>query len=119
MKIEVIFKKKDEMKYDTWDYYYYKEDGSLVFEIANTGVDSFNRLLLIHAMIEELLAQKDGITIKQIDEFDHSYHGKGEPGEEVKCPYRDAHVTAKGVEMILCAKMGIPWKVYEENLCDE
>jgi len=114
MKIEIQIKALKDMPYQgEFDFYDYREDGTLFFEVADLGNPHLTKVMLIHAIVEELLATYQEITSKVITDFDIAYKGDGEPGEELDCPYREAHLMAKGIEMILLAKMGIPLKTYE------
>jgi hypothetical protein len=116
MRIEVRIIPKSEMPYDTWDNYYITNDGDFVFEIADTGNIIFNRIMLIHAMVEQLLTDVNGISAKAITDFDMNSQKSEEPGEEVDAPYRNQHLIAKAVEMLICAHLNIPWKLYNGGI---
>lgn len=118
MKVEIKIIPRSEMPYDTFDNYFWRGD-VLVFEIAETGNWLTERMMLLHAMVEQLLTEIKGISPAEITAFDMAYKGDGEPGEEINCPYRNEHLIAKAVEMLLCSHMDIPWKTYEEDLCDD
>lgn len=106
---------RDRMRYDTAGDYFIA-DGALVFQIADSGNDVWNRLVLIHELIEHLLIEKAGIPIEVIDAYDMAYSGEGEPGDEADCPYREAHSVATGVERLLCGLLGIHWASYDKEM---
>jgi len=113
--IKVSFVEQDAQAYETLDDWRQVGD-RLEFIITDTGNPVYNQMLLIHAMVERLLARNAGVSDETINAFDLEYKGNGEPGEEPDAPYRDAHLTAKAIEMTLSAQMGISWKEYEEAI---
>lgn len=125
MKIEIEFKPIEEMRYSTVGDFYYKKDGTLKFEIADTGNVVYNTLILIHEISEELMTKQLGITEKKIMEFDEKFeaeresgmHGiEAEPGFDVRSPYHREHTIATAVEMIICAHLGIKWNKYSYDI---
>ena len=98
------------------DDYHYLSDGTLLFEIADTGSEVFNKLLVIHGMVEEILTHDQGISGEAITAFDKEPSESEEPGEEINAPYRDAHLIADAVERILLANLRIPIKVYNASI---
>lgn len=125
MKIEIEIKPIDQMRYPTVGDYYYKKDGTLKFEIADTGNVVYNTMVLIHEMVEELMTKQLGITEKKISDFDLKFeseresgmHGmEAEPGFDVRSPYQSEHMIATAVEMIICAHLGIKWNKYNYDI---
>lgn len=125
MNINIQTKPLAEMRYSTVGDYYFKEDGSLQLDIAETGDPFYNLMVAIHELVEFSLLQKRGIPISDIDEFDllfekereDNYHDLDEePGFDGRSPYRQEHTLATAVEMMLCAQAGISWKDYGEAL---
>jgi hypothetical protein len=114
--IEIRIKPASEMRYLTLDDYF-EEDGKLVFEIANSGNSFYNKLILVHALIEQMITEYEGISEKAIYDFDIEHEESLEPGLEKDAPYRDAHLLAEGIERSICAHVGVSWKDYEEA-CD-
>lgn len=104
------------MRYFTWDDYYYRHDGTLVFEIVASGNRLYDRLILIHAMVEQLITETESVTEPEITKFDLEHPDSEEPGDELDAPYRNAHCVAEGIERILCGYLNIPWKTYEEGV---
>ena len=111
--IDVTFKPYSEMRYPTAGDYFEKDD-ILHFEIADTGNELYNELILIHEMVERVMVKARGITDQQIDEFDMAHLDSDDPGDEVDAPYRDEHCIATAVERMICGYLGISWREYDE-----
>src|SRR6266581_4697143 len=125
MKIELEIKPFSKMRYPTLGDYYYTAEGVLKFEIADTGNDFYNKMILIHEFIEQALLENRGVAIKTIDDFDFMFeeertkgiHSENdEPGFDLRSPYQAEHTLATSVEMQMCAFAGIAWKQYEDDL---
>lgn len=132
VKIEVVNPK--EMRYRTvGDWYFVKEpnsphietggrwihnelNGALNIRVADTGNWLYNMLVAVHELIEVLLCQVAGITEKRVDAFDLAHQHDEDPGTHPQSPYHYEHLTAMGMEMILAAKTGVKWRVYEQAL---
>src|SRR5690349_1815329 len=75
-------------------------------EVGATNPD-FVTLVFVHEAIEAILCRRDGITAAQVDAFDMSYKGTGEPGDDQAAPYHRAHQTAERIEHQLAAALGV------------
>lgn len=98
------------------------KSGEIIIFVSDTGNEYCNALVAVHELWEVLLCKKRGITQESVDKFDIEYEknraedNDEEPGDQPDAPYHREHCSATGVERILCAELGIPWKVYEETL---
>lgn len=108
-KLEVEFVSLKEMRYDSLGDYFYK-DGILHFKIVNTGNCLYNKIILIHELIEQTLTEAKGIKEEQIIKYDLEFEnlrkaGKvgidDEPGEGKGSPYRREHIIAEIVERMM------------------
>jgi len=124
-KIKIEIKDSSKMRYPTVGDYYFREDGTLKFEIADTGDWFYNTMILIHEIIEEALTRKRGLTEQDILDFDKYYEMRreqglvkedSEPGFDGNAPYRNEHAFATGVEMGMCALSGVSWNDYETKV---
>lgn len=113
--IEVHRVSAQDQRYESLDDWI-QEGDRLQFKIVSSGNPTYDKLILIHSIIEQVLAEAEGITGEEIDEFDLNYKGDEEPGEQADAPYRDAHIVAKGIEMILCGYLSIPWTHYNARV---
>lgn len=125
MKIEIVFQEASKMRYYTIGDYYYKRDGTLRFEIVDTGNPFYNKCILIHEMAEQSLTEQLGITEKSISDFDNKFEDErekgihnteAEPGFDPRSPYRHQHAIANSFEMIMCAAAGINWNEYSNYI---
>lgn len=118
MNIAIEFLHAEELRYPTQGDYFYR-GGNLVFQIAKSGNDVYDRLVLIHEMIEQLLVEHKGISNEAIDDFDMAHLDSRDPGDEPDSPYRDEHNIATAVERLLTAYMGVSWQEYDQAVLGE
>jgi hypothetical protein len=98
---------------------YFDNGDTLHFRITDTGNDEYNKLILIHEIVEEMLTRNRGISEKNILEYDLKFEesGKdGEPGEQDDCPYKKEHRFAELIERMICHEIGIDWDKYNKDL---
>jgi hypothetical protein len=106
-----------EMRYRTvgdWK----NKDCTTVVEVADTGNDDYNFLLLIHELVEAYLCRKAGVTTEEVDTFDINMAQMGdyEPGENPQAPYYKQHQFANIIELLVARELGVNWQRYEECL---
>ena len=85
-------------------------------EATETGNRKFNKLLLIHELVECMLIQEEGIEEYTIDQFDANNLDAEEPGELLNAPYHKEHVHAEFVEKYLCEAMNVDWNEYSKAI---
>jgi hypothetical protein len=92
--------------------------GELFFETltGDTGNKDHNFLILIHALVEQYLCYRKGITADEVTAFDLAHPDSLEPGDEKKSPYRKQHAVATEVEAIVSVALGVDWGKYEESI---
>jgi hypothetical protein len=123
-----------QQRYNTVGDWQWEEGGKtlhvLVSELTYPNSSVINRpnqsleeaVVGIHEVIEALQCSKDGITQKQVDEFDNGPSSEEalnlgmEPGDHWDSPYKQQHTLATGIERILCFTLGITWYEYDEML---
>jgi uncharacterized protein (DUF1697 family) len=107
IQVEIVPLKKQ--RYETLGDYYEKA-GVLHFKITNTGNPFYNKLILIHELIEQTLTEAMGIKESTILRHDLEFEklikdGKvdpdAEPGEHKNSPYRREHILAETVERLM------------------
>lgn len=106
---------KDRLSFESLDDYGADKE-KIWFEVLDIGVEGYNLLLLVHALVEYLTTQGRGIPLKLIEKFDNDNPDSPEPGDEEDAPYRNEHCLATGIERLLCSYLNIPWRVYEKTL---
>lgn len=85
-------------------------------------------LIGIHELVEAILCESQGISEKQVDDFDinekideECFELDVEQGDHPEAPYKHQHNIATGIERILCATLGIDWYEYDhqiEKMCE-
>lgn len=76
----------------------------------------YNFLVLLHAMIEQFLCYRKGITDKQVTDYDVAHDHCTDPGGHEEAPYHAEHEVAMRVEEIVAMSLGIDWGAYEEKM---
>jgi hypothetical protein len=103
-------------RYDTLGDYMETVRGEILFCVSDCGDWRMEAMLFMHELVEYLLARKDGIEIKTVDEWDLNHLTDDEPGALPDCPYRKAHETANAFEQMLASVLGVGWHEYEQRL---
>ena len=95
----------------------------------------YEALVGLHELVEVLVCMEDGVTQKQVDEFDTRFEKDREeriknaaspaeaaeitleePGDQPDAPYCDQHCFATGVERLMAAALGVNWAEYEQEI---
>ena len=83
-------------------------DGNMVIRsIGDDLADDQVFLYALHELIEARLCAKDGVAQADVDAFDASYAGDGEPGDDPASPYRKQHRRACLVEFLVADMLGL------------
>jgi hypothetical protein len=107
IKVEIVPLKKQ--RYETLGDYFEK-DGVLHFKITDTGNPLYNKIILIHELIEQTLTEARGIKESTILRHDLEFEKlikdglvpkDAEPGEHKNSPYRQEHLLAETVERLM------------------
>ena len=102
--------------------WWFDENEDLQVRIAKMSNPAYEKGLAIHEMVEALHCQLQGITVKQVDEFDTQFekeypenHGI-EAGDAPNCPYAKPHSLATAPERVYIAEAGVCWSDYDIEL---
>ena len=124
IKIEVVPLKKQ--RYETLGDYFYDANKVLNFKITDTGNPLFNKLILIHELIEQTLTEAKGIKESTILKHDLEFEKlvkdgvvdkDSEPGEHKNSPYRREHLLAEVVERLLLNHLNqFTFKEYNDQI---
>jgi hypothetical protein len=113
--IRIEFVKHSDQRYNTCGDYF---SGPLFDQIKVSLLPDRREHLLvaIHELIEMALCESAWIDNKSIDDFDQTFEGEGEPGDDSNAPYYKQHQIATGIERLLAAEMGVDWLTYERHI---
>ena len=109
-------------RYETVGDYWLDRKGVLQIRVSNMKSEISEQLVAIHELVEFVMCKWRELDIKEIDKFDKEFEAKrkkgntDEPGFDPKAPYRNEHAMATAVELMICSKLGIPWKEYEAKV---
>lgn len=114
-KIEIEFIPNSMHRYQTSGDWYYKGD-TLVILISQCDDPRHEQLLVIHELVEAFCCNNDGVSQKDVDDFDMGVGKELEqPGDDETAPYHKQHVIASNVEFEFAQGMGVDWDDYNEN----
>jgi len=102
-------------RYDTagdW----YGHDRHVIILMSELGDSSLEALLFIHEFVEAFLCMKRGISDESVTQFDKSFIGNGEPGDDPNAPYHREHLVATAIETALAEELGIDMDKYDKAL---
>ena len=74
--------------------------------------EDYEFLVMIHELVEAHLVRREGISYDEVDNFDTSYAGEGEPGDSSDAPYNTQHIQASLIEKYLAQILGVDWEKY-------
>ena len=122
MEIHIKSIPKEQHRYDTSGDYWYGENGVLEVRITEMEKRSME-LVLLHELVEHFITEHQGITHEEIDKFDKAYEAArlsndGEPGDAPDCPYKDAHLFAIAIEMLLANKLEVDWLEHDNRIME-
>jgi hypothetical protein len=106
----------DKARYDTCGDWFTDENGDFVIQVTEFDVtpnvpasiaspEAF--LIALHELVEWRLCMAANITQAEVDDFDKSFNGDGEPGDDVTAPYRDQHRKAMIAEHMMADWLGM------------
>lgn len=111
MNIHMESQPKSTMRYGTWGDWYFDDDGNLIIKVVNDEpglpTEDHQFLVALHELVEVWLCRHRGVTQQMVDEFDFSYNGNGEPGDEPDAPYRREHRFAMLIEHLVAHELGL------------
>lgn len=76
----------------------------------------YEALVAVHELVEALLCARAGVTPKMVDQFDMSWKGEGEPGDDPRAPYFAQHQAATAIEKQFANYLGVDWQAYEKEV---
>ena len=108
----------EQQRYETVGDWYYRNPASLQIRFSDLGNEDYEFLIAVHEFIEAYLCRKHDIREADVDTFDMTWTGSGEPGAAPMAPYHKEHCFAEQVEVHLAAELGINWDAYGKAIDD-
>jgi hypothetical protein len=95
---------------------YFNNGKQILIHVSDCKNEDYEFAVAVHELIEWYLTKKHGIKIKEIDNFDISFKGKGEPGDDKEAPYYEEHQFATSIEFQIIEELDLSWSKYEKDL---
>lgn len=120
MKIVIESIPHKDHRYSTCGDWYTDEDGTLHVKVSEEIPVLSQQLVALHELVEVFMCQANGVTEKQVDEFDMNYEANrkpdddSEPGDNKEAPYFVQHGLATAIERIVATQMGVSWIDHED-----
>ncbi len=119
--IKIIPREAHRPEVDGCDWYY-DEAGDLQIRISPMSCEAYEHALILHELFEALACRHDGVTQKQVDDFDLAYD-KAHPnepdlgaGDDPEAPYHKQHNLATVVDRLFISSCGLKWADYDSEL---
>lgn len=111
-------------RYDTCGDWWWEGEAKDILQIRVSEMrdDRYEWLVAVHELVEALCCRRDGVSQKEVDEFDIDFEQNrktgnvSEPGDDIRAPYRQQHCLATGVERVLAFALGVCWSDYEQEI---
>jgi|GEM_PF-2368109 len=109
-------------RYNTVGDYWIDDNGVRQIRLSDLGDPYYEKLVLIHELVEITLNQKAGVTDAMVDEFDFAFeedrapNDESEPGDDPRAPYYEQHQFASKVEREMAEQLGVDWDAYGERV---
>jgi hypothetical protein len=116
LKISIRTVPHDHQRYDSAGDYFLGPESWVLIQVTDLGDWKKEALVAVHELVEFFLVLNKGISIKEIDQFDFSFDGDGEPGDDPKSPYHKEHLYATTVEKDLACELGVDWEEYSKTI---
>lgn len=84
--------------------------------VADTGNIDYNFLVLLHAMIEQYLCYRHGVSDEKVTKWDLDNPELDDPGSHHDAPYHSEHMAAENIERAMAYFLKVDWKKYEKEI---
>lgn len=105
-----------EQRYPTCGDWQFDEGRNLYIKVSDTGEPLFNFLLARHELDEAIMCANDGVSEKEVDEYDFSHPEAGGDcfDDNTDAPYYVQHNTALAAEYQMARNLGVDWVEYSD-----
>jgi hemerythrin-like domain-containing protein len=94
--------------------WYHQKSGGIKVEVAETGNQDYDFLLMLHEFVESYLCQRHGVKEETVNKYDLESK-VANPGAELDSPYKREHSVAEGVERLVAEALGVDWVAYDKH----
>lgn len=122
MKINVESIPHSTHRYSTCGDWWFDADGTLQIRVSQEMPVESQELVVLHELAEVIMCKANGVTQKQVDDFDMGFEKNrkpgddSEPGDHKDAPYHDQHKLATIIEVIASVQMHKSWTEHEEAI---
>lgn len=125
MKITIDTIPHSSQRYNTPGDFFGNGDGDIQINVSELGDWRKEMCIAVHELVELLICKWQGISIRQIDDFDLKFEAEreqgihkpdDEPGSHKDAPYKSAHFVAETVERVVAFALGLDWNDYEYSV---
>lgn len=101
---------------------WFEEDGTLYILVSDEIPEESKQLVALHELAEWMMCKANGVTQKQVDDYDKKYEetrhpdDETEPGDHGDSPYHFQHRIATAIETVTAAQMGVSWLSHEHSI---
>lgn len=101
-------------RYPTYGDWVEQGDGTVLrVYVSRTPNERMNVLLMVHELVEALLCRAEGITQREVDDFDTGPGAQStDPGTLPHAPYHKQHGRAEIIERLMADWLKIKWDDY-------
>lgn len=118
MNITITTIPHSQQRYDTCGDWQFDEQGNLHIRVSDVGDPKMNFLIARHELDEAILCHFNGVTSKQVDEYDftHPEAGSDNFSANLDAPYHRFHCDALAAEWVMARLLDVNWEDYSHHL---
>jgi hypothetical protein len=109
-------------RYPTCGDWWYDADGHMHIRVSQELPQLSQDLVVIHELAEARMCYANGVTQKQVDDYDMNFEANrvagddSEPGDHLDAPYFKQHQLATIIEAMVATQMGVNWEEHERDI---
>jgi hypothetical protein len=113
-----------EHRYPTCGDWWFDENRDMQIRVSQELPDASQQLVALHEYAEALMCRANGVTQKDVDDFDMNFEAnrkpddESEPGDHVEAPYCREHGFATALERMVATHIGVGWMEHEQSIGD-
>lgn len=118
MKITIETISHNQQRYPTVGDWQWSSEGNLNIKVSDVGDIEYNFLVGRHEMDEAMLCRHEGVTEKEVDDYDFSHPDAGGDSfsGSTDAPYYQQHCDALAAEWQMSRLLEVDWEQYSDTL---